>query len=276
MTVATLPLAPAVSEAAGRRLAGADPAFVSADLTVEPGAGRTLLGGFLVRVSERLAVSCGLRSRGGVGRHAMASDLRAAVGLRRAVETGTYRGDTARALATVFAAVVTIELSADVHRAATAALADVPSIRAVHGLSSQMLSDVRDPQTPTLFFLDGHWSGGTTAGIEDECPVLEELEALAGGHPDECLLIDDPRLFASAPTPPQPRDVADARRSLRRHPAALAAAFRHAPGRPGHSRAPRRICNTAARTTTGLTAKHVRACVRVLPVIERQPGRVTG
>jgi hypothetical protein len=132
----------------------------------------------------------------------LASDLRAAVGLRRAVETGTYRGDTARALATVFPAVVTIELSADLHRAATAALADVQSIRAVHGHSSQVLSDVRDPQTPTLFFLDGHWSGGATAGIEDECPVLEELEALAGGHPDDCLLIDDARLFASAPPPP--------------------------------------------------------------------------
>jgi hypothetical protein len=132
----------------------------------------------------------------------LASDLSAGAGLRRAVETGTYLGDTARALSTVFPAVVTIELSTALYRAAAVALADVPTIRAVHGHSALMLRDLRDPEVPTLFFLDGHWSGGATAGVDDECPVLEELEALAGGHPDDCLIIDDARLFASAPPPP--------------------------------------------------------------------------
>jgi hypothetical protein len=136
----------------------------------------------------------------------LASDLVVAAGLRRAVETGTYRGRTARALAGVFATVVTIELSPELHRAATEALQDVPSVRLLQGHSAQVLGSVRDPATPTLFFLDGHWSGGVTAGVEDECPVLGEIEAIAGGHPDDCLLIDDAQLFTSAP--PAPHDPA--------------------------------------------------------------------
>ncbi len=55
---------------------------------------------------------------------------------------------------------------------------------------------------PTLWFLDGHWSGGPTAGEQDECPVMAELDALRGAHPDDVILIDDARLFAAPPPPP--------------------------------------------------------------------------
>ncbi len=39
---------------------------------------------------------------------------------------------------------------------------------------------------------------------------------------------------------------------------------------------PRRVCNVAVRTTSGLSARRVRACVRILPDITRRPGGVTG
>jgi hypothetical protein len=123
-------------------------------------------------------------------------------GLRRAVETGTYRGRTARSLATIFPEVVTIELSAELHREAAEALRDTPAVQALPGHSAQVLRDVRDATKPSLFFLDGHWSGGATAGADDECPVLEEIEVIAGGHPGDCLVIDDAQLFTSAPPPP--------------------------------------------------------------------------
>jgi hypothetical protein len=45
-----------------------------------------------------------------------------------------------------------------------------------------------------------------TAGEEDECPVLDELRATGEGHPDDCILIDDARLFLERPPPPHKAD----------------------------------------------------------------------
>lgn len=132
----------------------------------------------------------------------LANDLKALLDLRRAVETGTYRGRTARLLAEIFPAVVTVELSVELHARATEALRDVPSVLALQGHSAEVLRDLSDPGTPTLFYLDGHWSGGVTAGVDDECPVLSEIDAIGTGHPNDCLIIDDANLFTSAPPPP--------------------------------------------------------------------------
>ncbi|MDX6665098.1 MAG: hypothetical protein QOG68_1304, partial [Solirubrobacteraceae bacterium] len=49
-----------------------------------------------------------------------AADLRRQLDLRRAVETGTFEGGTARKLSAMFGEVVTIEHSAELHAAATA------------------------------------------------------------------------------------------------------------------------------------------------------------
>ena len=136
----------------------------------------------------------------------LAGDLRARLGLLRAVETGTFRGATARRLATVFPEVVTIELAADLHRSAQAALRDTPRVRAVQGHSVARLGELTDPDRPTLYYLDGHWSGGATGGIDDECPVLAEIAAMGAGHPDDCVIIDDARMFTSAPPPPHRRE----------------------------------------------------------------------
>jgi hypothetical protein len=132
----------------------------------------------------------------------LAADLRRRLGLRRAVETGTFRGGTARRLATVFPEVVTIELSVDLHRSAQAALRDTPRVRALQGHSVARLGELTDPDLPTLYYLDGHWSGGATGGSDDECPVLAEIAAIAAGHPDDCVIVDDARMFTSAPPPP--------------------------------------------------------------------------
>jgi hypothetical protein len=105
-------------------------------------------------------------------------------------------------MARIFDAVVSIELSEELYAEARAALANEPSITLLRGDSRALLPDVVDPSLATLFFLDGHWSGGPTAGEEVECPVLGELQALAGGNADDCLFIDDARLFAAAPPPP--------------------------------------------------------------------------
>lgn len=132
----------------------------------------------------------------------LAEQLRSELRLRRAVETGTYYGGGARRMARVFPEVVTIELSEQLHLQARLALANEPRITLLHGDSRALLPELVDPSVPTLFFLDGHWSGGPTAGHGMECPVLDELEVLANGHPDDCLFVDDARLFAAPPPPP--------------------------------------------------------------------------
>lgn len=132
----------------------------------------------------------------------LASHLRDVLGLQRAVETGTFRGVTARRLASVFSSVVTIELSEELHRSAEKVLGDLPGVRTLQGHSATRLHGVRDPTVPTLFYLDGHWSGGITEGNNSQCPVLAEIEAIRAGSPDDCIIVDDAGMFTSAPPPP--------------------------------------------------------------------------
>jgi hypothetical protein len=56
--------------------------------------------------------------------------------------------------------------------------------------------------SPTLYWLDAHWSSGTAAGKENECPLLDEIRLTSPGHPSDCYLIDDARLFLEPPPPP--------------------------------------------------------------------------
>src|SRR4051794_3087500 len=132
----------------------------------------------------------------------LASALRDQLELRRAVETGTYHGVTARILGGIFDEGVTVELSPELAARAAAGLADAPTVRVINGDSRTELGDLADGELATLYFLDGHWSGGPTAGVDAECPVLEEIAALAHGHPRDCVFVDDARLFAAAPPPP--------------------------------------------------------------------------
>lgn len=131
----------------------------------------------------------------------LAAALRDALGLRRAIETGTYYGDGARRLAAIYPEVVTIELSTELHREAVQRLADLPHVSVRHGHSVEHLRTLAGERRPSLYFLDGHWSGPGTAGEQDQCPVMRELDAIAAGHPDDAIVIDDARHFAAPPPP---------------------------------------------------------------------------
>jgi hypothetical protein len=136
----------------------------------------------------------------------LARALRDRLGLVRAIETGTYRGRGTRLLAEVFRSVVTIEVSPTLARAAAASLGKLPHVRVEQGSSRDVLPLLVDAAQPTLYWLDGHWSGGATGGADDECPVLAEIDAIAKGHADDCILIDDARLFLAPPPPPHHAD----------------------------------------------------------------------
>src|ERR1700738_545024 len=95
--------------------------------------------------------------------------------LGAAVETGTFHGESARALGEIVQTVWSIELSPELHAAAKARFLDRPNLNFAQGSSVEVLPGILESvTTPALFWLDGHWSGGETAGVGKECPVLDE------------------------------------------------------------------------------------------------------
>jgi SAM-dependent methyltransferase len=119
------------------------------------------------------------------------------------VETGTFLGETAAALAPMAAKVVTIELSSELVDVARRHLARAKNVSVFHGDSALLLPSVlADLHEPALFWLDGHYSEGNTARGLTDTPVREELAAIlrhaSGGH---VILIDDARAFEGGEYP---------------------------------------------------------------------------
>jgi hypothetical protein len=138
----------------------------------------------------------------------LAADLRDRLGIRRVVETGTYTGATTRALGGMFESVITIERSDEYYERARQVLGSLANVQQVHGHSGEELAAIAPANTPTLYWLDAHWSGGDTAGSDDPVPLMRELDAIGAGDPRDCILIDDARDFATSPDPRWPSLVA--------------------------------------------------------------------
>lgn len=119
------------------------------------------------------------------------------------VETGTLHGETTKWAAGHFNAVHTIERSDTLYEMHHRELARLEGVTPHHGDSRavlpRVLAEIGDRRA--VHWLDGHWSGGVTAGEDDECPVLDELACLAE-RADDIILIDDARMFLCAPPLP--------------------------------------------------------------------------
>ena len=123
------------------------------------------------------------------------------------VETGTYHGGTALWATSIFENVLTIESSSELHRQLINKHGHTPKLELIFGDSREKLEEItHSVKTPTVFWLDAHWSGGETSGATDQCPLLEELEIIQSFSSDTYLLIDDARLFLSPPQPPHDVD----------------------------------------------------------------------
>lgn len=142
------------------------------------------------------------------------------------VETGTYLGGTTRWAAQHFASVYTIERAEVLYAQQSGELSKLAGVRPLLGDSRTVLPRVVAGLggQKAMFWLDGHWSGGHTAGADAECPILDELSALANRDGD-IILIDDARLFLCAPPKPhRPSewpticDIVDALRAFRSRP----------------------------------------------------------
>jgi hypothetical protein len=131
------------------------------------------------------------------------------------VETGTYRGDTVAALAPLVERVVSIELDPTLATLARARFVDDPSVTILEGDSAVLLPGVVGGLTaPALFWLDGHFSGGVTAG-DGACPIMEEIRAVLSSDVDHVVLVDDARLFDGTHGYPSLGELREAVRVLR-------------------------------------------------------------
>jgi hypothetical protein len=120
------------------------------------------------------------------------------------VETGTFKGDTAHSVAPFFERVYTIELSDSLFPSAAARFEQLPHVSVIHGDSPNVLRQMHESLRgrAVLYWLDAHWCGPYTGGETRECPLLEELQAIASLNHRSVVLIDDARLFLSPPPPP--------------------------------------------------------------------------
>jgi hypothetical protein len=122
-------------------------------------------------------------------------------GLRDAiwVETGTFMGDTTRALAKVAKMVYTIEPDPALFSKAEQEFSNTSNVKIIQGLSEEVLPKL----LPTLngdicFWLDGHYSAGITFKGPKETPILDELDAIGWSSARMgkiVVMVDDIRLF---------------------------------------------------------------------------------
>jgi hypothetical protein len=100
--------------------------------------------------------------------------------LRIFVETGTLYGDMVQAVKHHFELIYSIELNPVLFAMAKARFKSSDHIHIVCGDSGKELGNIIGQlDHPTLFWLDGHYSGPGTAKGSNDTPIYEELEAVA-------------------------------------------------------------------------------------------------
>lgn len=133
--------------------------------------------------------------------------LRELFSLTEFMETGTNAGETTAWASEYFNQVYSSELAQRLYEKALVRFRDAPNVHLLLGESPAHIMEIGPKLQRPLFWLDAHWSGGNTAGVENECPLVAELNAIATLQL-ECpvILIDDARLFLAPPPPPHKWD----------------------------------------------------------------------
>lgn len=113
------------------------------------------------------------------------------------VETGTFRADMLYALREDFKFLISVELSKDLYEYARDRCARFSNIQIRNGDSATELREICARLSGrTIFWLDGHYSGGDTALGDVTSPIIEELNAIKSRKEIEpIIVIDDAWLF---------------------------------------------------------------------------------
>jgi len=124
----------------------------------------------------------------------MAIKLAEIAGIDTFIETGTYMGGTTKWASVHFKKVHTIELSEVLYNKVKDELLAKGNIVPHLGDSRDVLPEIlKNTNDNIIFWLDGHYSAGITAGKDDPCPLLKELEIILSRNNDDIILIDDAR-----------------------------------------------------------------------------------
>ncbi len=122
------------------------------------------------------------------------SELKALFDVQTFVESGTYQGHTTAIAASLFDEVHTIELFPPYYAQAKERFENTKNVSVHFGDSGFVLRGILPSLSKkTLFYLDGHYDGGSQSGKgRENTPVLEELFAIRNaGKSDSVILIDD-------------------------------------------------------------------------------------
>lgn len=129
-------------------------------------------------------------------KHCIIVDYARKFGLEVLIETGTCLGNTIAATRNHFAHIYSIELSQVLHEQAKSRFGSDPAVTLLAGDSATVLRTILpEINASPLFWLDAHYSGGTTARGNLDTPILEELDAIFSFCQRSVILIDDARLF---------------------------------------------------------------------------------
>jgi len=114
------------------------------------------------------------------------------------IETGTYKGKMVYAVMPYAKEIYSIELDETHYRNAQKRFAGYPNIHIIQGQSGEVLPKVlANINKRCLFWLDAHYSGGSTAKGQTETPIMQELQCILD-HPmaeAHVILIDDACCF---------------------------------------------------------------------------------
>jgi hypothetical protein len=114
------------------------------------------------------------------------------------IETGTYKGRMVYAIQPYVKNIYSIELNPTLCNKARKRFAGYQHIHIIQGQSGDILSSLLiNIDKPVLFWLDAHYSAGSTAKGNLETPIMQEIETILN-HPkanEHVILIDDARCF---------------------------------------------------------------------------------
>ncbi len=114
------------------------------------------------------------------------------------IETGTYKGDMIYAALRYFKGIYSIELNKTLCSRARKRFTGYPNVHILQGQSGEVLPKILEEiNKPCLFWLDAHWSGGSTARAETQTPIIQEMQCILGHSraAEHVVLIDDARCF---------------------------------------------------------------------------------
>lgn len=125
------------------------------------------------------------------------------------IETGTFYGDMVEAMKMDFNHIYSIELCAEFYEKAKIRFSKDANIELIFGNSGTELHRIMNKvDQAALFWLDGHYSGESTAHGAVTTPIYEELQQIFDaedrGH---VIIIDDARCFESDPAYPRIDDL---------------------------------------------------------------------